>query len=240
MPSILYLVGINHIYGVFMILTNKNNEIIYESAHKSVRATLSFCARKGICLRGVLLRRQNLRGLNLDGLCAPDAVFWGCDFAGSDMGYSCLQGADMRCSNLEDVCLAHADMTRADLRGAYFKGALVEGVNWKSARISCPSFWGADVMSSESMQGLIYVHRGEVEIVIRDKPLIFMGNDRRIVFFDDYCLWGASLYALRQMPADLVKELLRIEGKFQRFSRKSLRKMKILPMPKIDRSKAFH
>lgn len=185
MPSILYLVGINHIYGVFMILTNKNNEIIYESAHKSVRATLSFCARKGICLRGVLLRRQNLRG-------------------------------------------------------AYFKGALVEGVNWKSARISCPSFWGADVMSSESMQGLIYVHRGEVEIVIRDKPLIFMGNDRRIVFFDDYCLWGASLYALRQMPADLVKELLRIEGKFQRFSRKSLRKMKILPMPKIDRSKAFH
>ena len=225
--------------GLHMLLYDRNNEIIYKGSHKTSRSALSFCAKNAISLKGIHMRKKDLGGAMLDGLCAPDAVFWGCDFSGADMGYADLQDCDLRCSNLEEACLAHTDLSGADLRGAYFKNTILEGVTLCGARISCPSFWGCDVFSSKSLRGLVYVHRGEVEIPITNNPLIIMGKVGRIVLFGEYCLMGHTLFHTENVTQTALQMLDDIGAQIDEFSAHRVRKMKTHPMPKIEKNELF-
>lgn len=195
--------------GLYMLLYNRNNEVIYRGSHKTSRSALSFCAKNAISLKGIHIRKKDLGGALLDGLCAPDAVFWGCDFSG------------------------------ADLRGAYFKNTILEGVTLCGARISCPSFWGCDVHAAKSLRGLVYVHRGEVEIPITNNPLIIMGKAGRIVLFGEYCLMGHTLFHTENVTQTALQLLDDIGAQIDEFSAHRVRKMKTHPMPKIEKNELF-
>ena len=183
-----------------MIIKSIDGKTIVKTSHRTIRKTVEWCVSEGIGLHSADLRKARLSQASLDGLKARGACFWGADFSGADMGFADLRRADLRCANLEKTCLAESDLEKADLQGAYFAGALLEGVNMEKAVVSCPSVWGCNMQDAASLEGLIYRHRGEMDIVLSRPPLIVRGLGKRLAVFDGACLWGADLYRAGEMP----------------------------------------
>ncbi len=190
-----------------MIIKDKNGNNLFQTRHKTMKATLEYCIQNGMTLKGANIRNHNLKYANLDGLNAPDATFWRCDFTGSDIGYAQLCNIDFRACDFTDTCFANSDLTHADMRGAYFSKTLFDDAIMDGAILSCPSFWQCNISSIKSIKGLTYVHKGEWPIKISNKPVIINRNGHGFVMFDDYCLWNNGLYPSGLLPLMAVKEL---------------------------------
>lgn len=207
MPSNLNLVGNKHLCGVRMILKDKSGHVLYEAGFKTIKESLEHCAQNNIPLSGVCIRKARVQNAMLDGLIAPNASFWGCDFAGSDIGYANLQRVDFRASNLENVCFSRSDLTDSDMRGAYFGGVIADGAVFDGVKVSCPSFWGCDLSSLSSLQNLVFLHKGEQEMVLKEQPLVLRYKNAPIVIANNHCLWRSGLYPSGLLPFSAKAEL---------------------------------
>lgn len=190
-----------------MILKNKNAEEIYKTNHKTLKATLTHCAKKGINLQGLCIRNAKLTKACLDGLNAPNGVFWGCDFRESDIGYANLTGVDFRACDFEDVCFAGSDLRRANMRGAYFGGAILDNARLDGIQISCPSFWDCDVFLAASGKNMIFSYKGEQDLVLNTIPLILQYKNHPIILMEGHCYWRGTLFPKGFLNHTLVREL---------------------------------
>lgn len=216
-----------------MILRNSNGEEIYKTKHKTLKETLAFCAKKGVDLSGLCIRNAKITKACLDGLVAPNAVFWGCDFRGSDIGYANLSGCDLRICDFEGTCFSGSDLTGANMRGAYFGDAIFDGTTLDDVQISCPSFWSCDVYLAKSIKNMVFCDRGERDIVLNSIPLILQQNGQKIIIMDQACLWRGNLYPIGYMQQDLAKELFQSKTIIERLLAHTLSQTAKKPMPKI-------
>ena len=216
-----------------MILKNISGKILVETRHKTIKSTLEYCAKDNIDLSEVSIRRAKIRDANLDGLIAPNSCFWGCDFSGSDMGYANFSNADFRCTNFNDVCFAQSNLCHADMRGAYFSKTLFDGTSLDEVKLSCPSFWGCDLSQIRSMQNLLFSHKGEMDIVLKEKPVILRHNGLPIVFIGEYCLWRNGLYPAALLPRTAAQELFSIKMSIEKMLGMPILRNEKIPMPKI-------
>ena len=195
-----------------MIIRNINGAVIAHSDEKTLRRAAEYCVMQNMDLSGADFRGGRLRGAALDGMRGKDACFWSADLTNSDLGL-------------------------ADLRGAYFSSTILEGAVLDGAKISCPSFWSCDLQNIKSMHGLIYSHRGEVDISLNRPPLVVRGLPQRLVLLPGFCLWGSWIYPAGDMPADLRHALKSAGASMTDMLRRSVRNAKP-HIPKINGAEA--
>lgn len=216
-----------------MILKNKNGHSLYEGHFRTIKENLEYCAKANITLRGLCLRNEKIKRANLDGLVAPNADFWGCDFSGSDIGYANLKGADFRACHLENVCFCTSDLSGADMHGAYLGGAMLEDSVLDFVTLSCPSFWGCDLTSVRSLKNISFLHKGEHELVLNEKPLILRQKGTEIVIVGDHCLWRSGLYPCGLLPFAAKVELFAVKTQIEKLLKGANLQNTKRTMPKI-------
>lgn len=220
-----------------MIIRNINGAVITHSDERTLRRAAEQCVAQKLDLSGADFRGEKLVKASLDGARAKGACFWGADLTGSDLGIADLRGADMRRASLKECCLAESDLSGADLRGAYFSNTLLDGAILDGARISCPSVWSCDLQTVSSMCGLVYSHKGEVDIVLNRPPLVLRGLPQRLVLLPGFCLWGSRIYTADDMPADLRRAMKSANAAMTNMLRRPMRDAK-RPIPKISGAEA--
>ncbi len=220
-----------------MIIRNTHGKVIAHSDQKTLRRALEYSVSQGMDLSSADFRGTKLARASLDGMRAQGACFWGADLEGCDLGLADLRMADMRRASLKDCCLAESDLTGADLRGAFFSNTLFEGSILDGVKISCPSIWSCDLQNVSSMRGLVYSHKGEVDITLGRPPIVIRGLSQRLVLLPGFCLWGSGIYPVHDMPADLVHALKSTGTLIAGMLRRPVRDAK-RPIPKINGAEA--
>lgn len=216
-----------------MFIKSLSGNVLFESDHKTVRGALEYCAGRGVDLTGADLRRAKLSHVNLDGLKATKAQFWGADFTGTDLGYADLRRADLRNANFTGTCLAETDISRADLRGAYFNRTILENTRLDHILVSCPSFWDCDLQSAASFKGLIFSHKGEYDALLDTVPFVIRGLKQRLVMAGEFCFWGNRLYPSGLLPHEGKKQLFLLKTTIDRMLKGYVSPNATKPIPKI-------
>lgn len=190
-----------------MILKNSKGHVVYETRHKTIKETLEYCAKNKIDLTGISLRGAAVRHANLDGLCAPNAILWGCNFKDSDMGYANFKNCDFRASSFENVCFAHSDLSKSDMRGAAFYRNILDGATLDNIQVSCAEFWHCNISLAASAKNIIFLHKGEQAILVSEIPLIFHHKDHPVIVLGEYCLWRGEIFLAGSLPDILQKDI---------------------------------
>jgi uncharacterized protein YjbI with pentapeptide repeats len=181
-----------------MYLKSIEGTVLFEGRFHSIKQGLEMAVADKVDLKGVNLRRANLKNALLDGAKLEKACLWGACLTNADMSNCALSGADFRAANMKDACLAEADCSKVDFSGAYFSRTIIRHADLSGTRYSCPSIFTLDLNEANSLKRSVYSHRGEVDCDISRAPVIVRGLEKPLVFMDDKILIGTQLRNIDQ------------------------------------------
>jgi uncharacterized protein YjbI with pentapeptide repeats len=177
-----------------MYLKSVDGKILFEGRFTNIRQGVEMAVEDKCDLKNINLRQANLSGAHMDDAIMPEACFWGANLNGANMSEGNFEGADFRTANLLDTCLAESNCENVNFEGAYFSKTIMTQANLSKAQFSCPSLFSIDLASTQTMQGAIYSHLGEVDCDLSHAPLIIQGLPKPFIFMDDCTLIGGVHY----------------------------------------------
>ncbi|MCP4499271.1 MAG: hypothetical protein GY822_04805 [Deltaproteobacteria bacterium] len=100
-------------------------------------------------LQGLDWSHRDLQGADLSGANLSDTLLIGANLSGARLANAILHEADLRGANLDGTDLTRADFSRANLGKATFRGASAIGANFRNSTLSHAVFDDANVQTAD-------------------------------------------------------------------------------------------